>query len=653
MLSNPGFENGLTGWSTSSGSAVYSSDSSTQHAGCCSAKGVESTTSSLGRLYQDVTGITSPGSQYQISGWIKTSNVVGCVVIALDYIGNTPSYGWTPGDGYVKEIGCVSGTHDWTFYQSTVFTLPAMPSDAVALWFLFDFNNGAGTAWWDEVSLVCTSCSSTVPSSSIVFTETGLPPGTAWTVSLTQTGTTNIAPITSTGDTIVFPITSGQYQYLIPPSVITAPSHPTITSCPYSNCYAHWANSKYFAFPSSGSVSSGQSPVRITFISFNAPAPDQGICAGANREICRTIIDVINNIAGVFYPPSQVDPTFQDSYGALVANISVGFNPMGIAYDQLNSEVYVANSGSGSVTAINAKTHLPIANITVGSFPDFVLFNPKNGDLYVSNLGSNYVSVIDGSQNKVVSNVTVGVSPWGIDYDYTTNDLYVANFGSNSTSVIDGSSNTVIANITVGLRPIGVTFDSTNGNIYVTNSNSSTVSVIDASTRMLVHTIPVEFVPVGIIYLKSSNSLYVANGGSNTVSVIDAATNALRSNLTVAVGPSWMVFNPGDSQLYVSNFGSGTLSVINTTANKVSAYLTIGASPWGMAYNPSNGDLYVANFGLNALSVIATPSAPSIVSTFSNSVPFIYGLLAFFLGIFGITTKNSRRRKLRVLLSYL
>ena len=29
-----------------------------------------------------------------------------------------------------------------------------MPSDSVALYFLFDFNEGAGTAWWDDVALV-------------------------------------------------------------------------------------------------------------------------------------------------------------------------------------------------------------------------------------------------------------------------------------------------------------------------------------------------------------------------------------------------------------------------------------------------------------------------------------------------------------------
>ena len=166
LIVNPGFENSLTGWSTSEGNATYSVDATTSYSGNCSVQGVELDTGSLGRLYQDVTGLASPGNQYQISGWIKTSDVTGSVVIGLDYVA---SGGWTPGDGYVQEIGYVTGTQDWTFFQSDVFSLPPMPSDAEALWFLFDFNGGNGTAWWDDVSLVCVSCASgPAPASSCI-----------------------------------------------------------------------------------------------------------------------------------------------------------------------------------------------------------------------------------------------------------------------------------------------------------------------------------------------------------------------------------------------------------------------------------------------------------------------------------------------------
>jgi len=151
LVENPRFEDELEHWSISEGTATYTADDSTLRSGLCSAKGIELNEGSLGRLYQDVTGLVSAGGKYKISGWIKTQNVVGWVVIALDYVASS---GWTPGDGYVREIGYVTGTQDWTYYESDVFTLPPMPGDASAVWFLFDFNAGKGTAWWDDVSLM-------------------------------------------------------------------------------------------------------------------------------------------------------------------------------------------------------------------------------------------------------------------------------------------------------------------------------------------------------------------------------------------------------------------------------------------------------------------------------------------------------------------
>jgi uncharacterized repeat protein (TIGR02543 family) len=196
LLQNPGFENGLNHWSTSTGTAVYTTDDSAPHSGAFSCRGVEIGAGSLGRLYQDVTGVTSPRSLYQISGWIKTSRVTGSVVIGLDYV-NTG--GATPADGYVKEIGHVSGTQGWTFFQSDVFSLPTMPSDAQALRFLFDFNNGAGTAWFDDVSL-------TQVSGMTVSNVVDVPPRSDWSYLLGQ-GETVVEEfsIPAAGGSIPFP----------------------------------------------------------------------------------------------------------------------------------------------------------------------------------------------------------------------------------------------------------------------------------------------------------------------------------------------------------------------------------------------------------------------------------------------------------------
>jgi YVTN family beta-propeller protein len=56
--------------------------------------------------------------------------------------------------------------------------------------------------------------------------------------------------------------------------------------------------------------------------------------------------------------------------------------------------IYVADSGSNSVSAINGESSKIVQNITVGEGPASVVVDPNNGYLYVSNAESGTLSVI-------------------------------------------------------------------------------------------------------------------------------------------------------------------------------------------------------------------------------------------------------------------
>lgn len=154
ILQNPGFEQQLTDWTTSVGTAVYTADSTNPHSGVYSAKGIETNAGSLGQLYQNLTGLLIPGQPYTMSGWIMTQNVSGGAgfLLGLEYAVSLGE--GTPADGNIPNgfIGQISGTTPWTFYQKTV-TLPAMPADTSALEFAADFSDASGTAWFDDLTL--------------------------------------------------------------------------------------------------------------------------------------------------------------------------------------------------------------------------------------------------------------------------------------------------------------------------------------------------------------------------------------------------------------------------------------------------------------------------------------------------------------------
>jgi YVTN family beta-propeller protein len=139
------------------------------------------------------------------------------------------------------------------------------------------------------------------------------------------------------------------------------------------------------------------------------------------------------------------------------------------------------------VSVIDAATNtVLIPTISVGSFPAGVAVTPNGGQVYVANTGSDTVSVIDTTTNTVVTTIPVGPGPVGVAVDpggkhvFVTNNAEIAQGapGANTVSVIDTSSTAVVTGVPpVGQHPLGVVATATN--VYVAHIGADIVSVID------------------------------------------------------------------------------------------------------------------------------------------------------------------------------
>jgi YVTN family beta-propeller protein len=79
-------------------------------------------------------------------------------------------------------------------------------------------------------------------------------------------------------------------------------------------------------------------------------------------------------------------------------SIAVGATPSAMAVNAATGQVYVANTGSGTVSVINGVTNMVTATVPVGMQPEAVAVNAVTGQVYVVNFGDT-VSVIDGVTN--------------------------------------------------------------------------------------------------------------------------------------------------------------------------------------------------------------------------------------------------------------
>ena len=67
-----------------------------------------------------------------------------------------------------------------------------------------------------------------------------------------------------------------------------------------------------------------------------------------------------------------------------------------------------------------------VDTIVVGDYPRGIGVNPQTNRIYVANSGSDSLSVIDGSGDSVIATIGVGNEPWGIGVNPQTNRIYVS-----------------------------------------------------------------------------------------------------------------------------------------------------------------------------------------------------------------------------------
>jgi len=290
------------------------------------------------------------------------------------------------------------------------------------------------------------------------------------------------------------------------------------------------------------------------------------------------------------------------------STIPVGSNPNFMAYDSTDNKMFVVNTGSGSVTAINAATNAVLATIKVTK-PNDIIYNPTNNEVYVvsENL---HVIAISGSTDKVVKSIPVQVDDFYQDlaYDAANGNVYVASANPGSVAEISSSTNAIIATIKTGSHPQHLLFDAANNNMYVSvgtsisglHPKSPYVDVISSSTNKVVATIPLSESPGSypdafLAYNPANQEMYQSDDVGHMY-VISSSTNTLLTTLTL-FSPSFcctlltMTFDPSNMELYAAAAGTGIWAISSTNSLVTTLSLT-GANGY-LTYDSVDSDIFV------------------------------------------------------------
>lgn len=132
----------------------------------------------------------------------------------------------------------------------------------------------------------------------------------------------------------------------------------------------------------------------------------------------------------------------------------------GIAVSPDGRWVYLVSqvaSEPGRVFAISTSTWTFGANAPLQLFPSGIVVAPDGSRLYVSNSGSNTVSVVDAKSLQLLANIPVAGVPVGVSITPDGRFVYVTSSGEDKLSIIDTATSTVVKMLEgAGGTPYGI-----------------------------------------------------------------------------------------------------------------------------------------------------------------------------------------------------
>lgn len=275
--------------------------------------------------------------------------------------------------------------------------------------------------------------------------------------------------------------------------------------------------------------------------------------------------------------------------------------PSAVAFDGTN--VWVANTGSNSVTVVNARTGVSQGVVPVGASPSALAFDGIA--MWVACTDDNTLHVVKAADlTKVVIDMVTAEAgrvqnpgPSALAFDGT--NMWVADMQDNLVSVYNATTLTPasfspIGSPTVGNTPCALAFDGIN--MWVANLSdgmAGTVSCIVASNGQpapLASGNPVTTEGVWPISLAFDGTyMWVLYNGSSQVTALNPGTGeAPLGMISVGTDPTGLITD--GVSMWTANFTDGTLTCLDrsTGAQKFGGAIPAGNTPYTLAFDGIN-----------------------------------------------------------------
>lgn len=172
---------------------------------------------------------------------------------------------------------------------------------------------------------------------------------------------------------------------------------------------------------------------------------------------------------------------------------------------QDGKRIYTANRVSHTVTSIDIGTPSSpgkMMQIATGSKPEGIDVSPDGREVWVGNTGNGTIDIIDVASNTIKQGFPVGKVPIRVKFTPDGKRVLVSDNGAGELIVIDAASRKVIKRVKAEASPVGILIVPDGKTAFVARSGSGIVSVFDLSTLMFTSDIKTGNAPDGMAWVK-------------------------------------------------------------------------------------------------------------------------------------------------------
>jgi DNA-binding beta-propeller fold protein YncE len=303
--------------------------------------------------------------------------------------------------------------------------------------------------------------------------------------------------------------------------------------------------------------------------------------------------------------------------------ITVGSNPIDIAYDHGSHTAYVANDGS--VSAVDTKTNTETAEYKTGFQGQSSIAIAQGGQqLLVGTTQSRRLKVASPTQQKVVDRVRIGRGATAISVARSGNRqrAYVAQVHTNRVSILNTAHDRLVKQIHLPHGPQTATTSPDQSQVWFGSSYSGRIWVLDTKTDEVSRSISVAKAgPVsGVAFGPRGDRAWVSGLGG--LDVVNVHTGKVLSYLpdhrlfpgavkafTLVMGDVAVSPNGHYAMVLNSTFPTsperGGMAVIDTRTLEVTRRVKLGIEPVRFAI--AGPTTYVADYADDTLSYVQTP----------------------------------------------